>query len=82
MTKNLTATMMTALFVATIGAGAAHAAGIGFRIGNVSIGYSDGYYDTHHRWHRWARRADMDAWRHAHADGYHDWRHDDRRHHD
>lgn len=24
-----------------------------FRVGDVAIGYSDGYYDRSHRWHRW-----------------------------
>jgi hypothetical protein len=84
MTKNLKIALAATLLLGSVsaGAGSANAAGIGFRIGDVSIGYSDGYYDTHHRWHRWARHEDMDAWRQAHAEGYHDWRHDDRRHHD
>jgi hypothetical protein len=80
MKKNLKAALLAALFVGTMGA--ANAASIGFRIGDVSVGYSDGYWDNHHRWHRWARHEDMEAWRTAHADMYHDWRHDDRRHHD
>jgi hypothetical protein len=82
MTRNLRAALMAVLFIGPMVGTAAHAAGIGFRIGDVSVGYSDGYWDNHHRWHRWARHEDMEAWRTAHADMYHDWRHDDRRHHD
>lgn len=61
---------------------AANAAGvgIGFNIGNVSVGFTDGYWDNNHHWHRWAHRADMEHYRAAHADMYHAWRHDDRNH--
>ena len=61
---------------------AANAAGVGvgFNIGNVSVGFTDGYWDNDHHWHRWAHRADMERYRAAHADQYHAWRHDDRRH--
>ena len=62
---------------------AAHAAvGIHFDVGNVAIGYSDGYYDRDHHWHRWAHRADMEGWRHDHESDWHNWRHNDRHHHD
>ena len=62
---------------------AAHAAvGIRFDIGNVAIGYTDGYYDRDHHWHHWQHRADMERWRHDHDSDYHAWRHDDRHHHD
>lgn len=55
---------------------------VGFDIGNVAIGYTDGYYDQAHHWHRWRHHADLDAFRAAHADMYHGWRHNDRHHHD
>ena len=62
---------------------AAHATvGIQFNIGNVAIGYTDGYYDRDHHWHRWAHNGDMERWRHDHESDWHAWRHDDRRHHD
>jgi hypothetical protein len=83
MKTNLKIALAMALLMGSVsaGAGVANAAvGIGFRIGDVSVGYSDGYWDSHHRWHRWARHEDMETWRHAHADLYHDWRHDDRDH--
>jgi hypothetical protein len=62
--------------------GANAAVTIGFDIGNVAIGYTDGYYDTNHHWHRWRHRADLEHFRAAHADMYHEWRHNDRRHRD
>lgn len=78
--------LKTAAFIAiaTLGmAGAASAAvGISFDIGNVGIGYSDGYYDNAHHWHRWAHHADLERYRAAHAENYHEWRHDDKHHHD
>lgn len=58
------------------------AVGISFDIGNVAVGYSDGYYDHDHHWHRWAHHADMQRWQHEHASDWHNWRHDDRHHHD
>ena len=84
MRKILTsAAFALALAGASVGATAtANAAvGIGFNIGNVSLGFSDGYWDNSHHWHRWAHREDAAAFRAAHADMYHEWRHDDRRHH-
>jgi len=32
-----------------------------FRVGDVAIGYSDGYYDRSHRWHNW-RSAREHRW--------------------
>lgn len=32
-----------------------------FRVGDVAIGYSDGYYDRAHRWHSW-RNAREHRW--------------------
>jgi len=66
----------------SVSAGVANAAvSVGFDIGNVAIGYSDGYYDNGHHWHRWAHRDDLAAYRGAHADSYHEWRHNDKHHH-
>ena len=75
----------TAAILAVLGSAlavsSAHAAvTVRFDMGNVKMGYTDGYYDNDHRWHRWRRHADLDAWRQAHADAYHEWRHNDRRH--
>lgn len=78
----------TAALIAIIGAtvamsGTANAAPrVTFDFGNVSLGYSDGYYDNDHHWHRWAHRHDAEQYRSMHAENYHEWRHNDRRHHD
>ena len=66
----------------TMSVPASAAVGVSFDFGNVALGYSDGYYDRDHHWHRWAHRADMERWHHDHADSWHGWRHDDRHHHD
>ncbi len=66
----------------TMSVPASAAVGVSFDFGNVALGYSDGYYDRDHHWHRWAHRADMQRWQHDHADSWHGWRHDDRHHHD
>ena len=57
----------------------AAAAGIVFDFGNVGIAYSDGYYDHHHRWHKW-RRGEWDHYRRTHHGHYNNWRHNDRHH--
>lgn len=75
----LKSALVASLLIGSVSVGSA--AGIGFNIGDVSVGFSDGYYDSGHRFHRWARHDDMVAWQHAHADGYHEWRHDDKHHH-
>ena len=76
-------TIATALAIATVAsADLATAAGVTFDIGNVAIGYSDGYYDNNHSWHRWAHPADSRHYRAAHKDQYHTWRHDDPKHKD
>jgi hypothetical protein len=83
MRKILTVTAFAlALAGASLGAaGTANAARVGFNIGNVSLGFSDGYWDNGHHWHRWAHRDDAARFRAAHAEMYHEWRHDDRHHH-
>jgi len=78
------AAALIALTGATLGlsGGANAAARVTFDLGNVTLGYSDGYYDRDHHWHRWAHRSDAEQYRNMHAENYHEWRHDDRRHHD
>ncbi len=76
-------TIAAALAIATLaGTNLASAAGVTFDIGNVAVGYSDGYYDSDHNWHRWAHAADARHYRAAHKDQYHTWRHDDPKHKD
>ena len=65
------------------GLGAANAAvGVAFDVGNVAVGYTDGYMGTDHQYHRWAHASDAAHFRAAHADQYHGWRHDDPKHRD
>jgi hypothetical protein len=77
-------TIAITLAVATLAVGnpVNAAVGVSFDIGNVAVGYSDGYYDNDRHWHRWAHRADATHYRAAHADQYHTWRHDDPKHPD
>ena len=63
-----------------IGAVPANAAGITFDIGNVAVGYSDGYMGNDHQYHRWAHASDAKRFRTAHKDQYHGYRHDDQNH--
>ena len=50
-----------------------------FNTGNVAVGYRDGYYDNHRRWHRWANHRDWIAYRNHPHTRYYD-RNYDRRH--
>jgi hypothetical protein len=52
-----------------------------FDPGVVAYGYSDGYWDRYHAWHRWRRHEDMIAYREAYHDHYYEWRHDRDRDH-
>jgi hypothetical protein len=80
MKNTLKIALAAALLIGSVEAGSA--ATVGFNIGNVSLGFSDGYWDNSHHWHRWAHRGDLERYRTAHHESYHAWRHDDRRHHD
>ncbi len=50
--------------------------GISLNFGDVAIGYRDGYWDSHHRWHRWAHADDWRQYQRAHPEHYHDYTHD------
>jgi hypothetical protein len=56
--------------------------GISFRIGDVSLAYRDGYWDTHHQWHAWRNDGDWRGFRAAHPEHYRDYAHDRGEHHD
>ncbi len=61
----------------------AHAESVDFsvRLGNAAFGYSDGYWDREHRWHRWRNAAEHRYYREHYAEHYYKVRHDnDRRH--
>ena len=52
--------LFTAGIAGTVPA-AAQPSSFSFRVGDVAIGYSDGYYDRSHRWHQW-RNAREHRW--------------------
>lgn len=84
---NIRTALVLSAFASAIAFTGAHAqVGAGVHVGpvgvGVGVGYNDGYYDNDHHWHHWRNHADMDRYRHEHADAYHDWRHDDPDHHD
>ena len=59
-------------------ASAPAAAAVDFSItmGNAAFGYSDGYWDRDHRWHRWRNRAETEYFRDHYSDHYYAVRHD------
>ena len=74
----VTALAFTAIPLATlvVAAGTATADSVRFDVGNVAIGYSDGYWDRGHQWHDWKQMQDRDAYRAARNAEYHEWNHD------
>jgi hypothetical protein len=90
--RNTQAALIAALLaVGTLGplTTPAHAAvSVQFDAGSVAFGYSDGYWDRDHQWHRWPTTAARNDWRthntghyygHAHSrDKAAGWRDNDR----
>jgi hypothetical protein len=71
--KKLTAAAMLAatLAVGSIGSAApASAQGFNFSfdVGDVRFAYRDGYWDNHHRWHKWHNAAEARAFERMHHD--------------
>jgi hypothetical protein len=50
-------------------------------LGNVILGYSDGYYDRYHRWHRWRSDREREYYRKHRGHSYHHMRRDEDRSH-
>lgn len=46
-----------------------------FRVGDVALGFSDGYYDHGHRWHNWRDGRERDWYRASYAHSYREARH-------
>jgi len=80
--KKIICAALLAGLAATAAAPAMAGIGISLDFGDVAIGYSDGYYDSHHHWHHWRHNGDFDKWNHDHPGAGHNWRHDDHHHHD
>ncbi len=41
-----------------------------FDVGNVRLGYSDGYWDSGHHWHNWSNAREARDFREHHRDRY------------
>jgi hypothetical protein len=54
----------------------ASAAGLSFRVGDVAMGYNDGYYDRSHSWHAWRNASEHRYYRSHYATNYRGMRHD------
>jgi hypothetical protein len=68
---------MTAVSVAlAVAPVVAFADSVQFDVGNVAIGYNDGYWDRGHTWHTWEQPASRDTYRASKGAEYHEWAHD------
>ena len=62
--------------LATAGvASAAGGASVTLNLGDIAFGYNDGYWDHGHQWHAWNNKNDMQSYRTAQNNQYHDWKH-------
>jgi hypothetical protein len=50
--------------------------GFSFRVGDVALGYNDGYYDRGHRWHGWRNARERNWYRVNYSHQYRGYRHD------
>src|ERR1043165_8001930 len=46
-----------------------------FRVGDVAMGFNDGYYDRYHSWHRWRDAREHDWYRAHYAHSYRGYGH-------
>ena len=51
-------------------------AAISLNFGNVAFGYSDGYWDNGHRWHRWSNANEQRRYQKQRHRNYNNHRHD------
>ena len=67
----LTGASLTGVMIT--GAGPAYADGVGVSInlGDVAIGYYDGYWDHDHHWHKWNNADHRHAYQHYTGAEYH-----------
>ncbi len=49
---------------------------LSFRIGDVAIGYSDGYYDRNRHWHAWRNTRERNWYRANYRESFRNMRHD------
>jgi hypothetical protein len=50
--------------------------GVQIDLGNVAVGYRDGYWDRNHHWNRWRHRHDYRFYLAQQGAYYRDWNHD------
>ena len=68
--------VLLALAVSAVSLGAAQAAEhVELDFGSIAFGYTDGYWDRGHHWHRWAHHRDWERWRDEHRDHAFEYRH-------
>ena len=72
----IAAGVLSAASMAVTAPASAQPTSFGFRVGDVAIGYNDGYYDRSHRWHHWRSAREHDWYRVNYNHGYRGWRHD------
>jgi len=46
-----------------------------FHVGDVAVGFNDGYYDNYHRWHRWRSAREHEWYRANYARSYRGYGH-------
>jgi len=63
----------SALFAAA--PAAAQPTSFSFRVGDVDVGFNDGYYDRYHRWHSWRSAREHRWYRANYAHQYRGFRH-------
>jgi hypothetical protein len=49
---------------------------VGVDFGDVAFAYEDGYWDSHHRWHKWRHKHDRERYMAMSGNHYNDWKHD------
>ena len=67
-----------AMGTATLGLGAPAKAEVAVAVGpggGIAFGYTDGYWDRAHAWHRWENRRALAEWRAEHRAYYYAHRH-------
>ena len=60
----------------TTPAAAADNLNVAVNSGGIAFGYSDGYWDRDHQWHKWRNHEEAQSWREHNSDHYFDRRHD------
>lgn len=70
----LAASALSTVALAAVPA-SAQPAHFSFRMGDVAVGYNDGYYDNYHRWHRWRNMREHEWYRANYARNYRGWGH-------